>query len=73
MKNKRDELRECIQRRAKSALYVRASTLIDREQAEAIRKNVDTLANAIAWQCCDTYEFLEIADIMEWKRTRVRR
>jgi hypothetical protein len=73
MSSKRDLLRGCIQRRAKDALFIRSATMTDREAAEVIRKNVDLLASAVAFTCCDTYEFLEIADIMEWKMHRCPR
>ena len=70
---KRDVLRECIQRRVKDAILIASATMSDRVAAEAIRQHAISLASNIAWHCCDTYEYMEIADIMEWKRTRVSR
>lgn len=71
--SKRDEVRNFAKRKARTALYERAGTMNNREQAEVIRQNVDQLASAVACEIADAYCFVELADIMEWKRTRVRR
>ena len=55
------------------AMAERIATMSDRDSAEVIRKNMDHVAAAIAFEIADVYPFLELADIMEWKRTRVRR
>jgi acetylglutamate kinase len=73
MTTKRDEVREFIRREAKSALGEVVASIAHREQAEIIRANRDSLATQIAWHIAEEYRFLELADIMEWRRTRVRR
>jgi hypothetical protein len=73
MTGKRDEMRNAIQRRALSGIYQRCCTMNDRVAAEAIRVNAQMLSSAVAFECCNEYEFLEIADIMEWRRERIRR
>lgn len=73
MDSKRDQVREFVKRKAKAAFADRIMTMSDRDSAETIRRNVDHLSAAIAYEIADTYPFLELADIMEWKRTRVRR
>jgi len=73
MSTKRDEVREFIKRKASSAIADSIASMQDREAAEKIRVNRNYLASQIAFEVADTYPFLELADIMEWKRTRVRR
>jgi hypothetical protein len=73
MSTKRDEVRSMIERRTRRALLERSATMSDRSIAEVVRVNADQLARAIAYDVADEYAFLELADIMEWKRTRVRR
>ncbi len=70
---KRDQLRSMVRRRAGAAIAGRVATMSDRAAAEAIRQNIDQIASSIAFEIADEYPFLELADIMEWKRTRVRR
>lgn len=71
--SKREQVRSMIQRRAYKALAERSATMPDRAQAEVIRVNIQQLSSAIAYDIAEEYAFLELADIMEWKRTRVRR
>jgi hypothetical protein len=73
MTTKRDEVREFIRREAKKALGEVIANAPNREHAEIIRASRETLATTIAWHIAEGYRFLELADIMEWKRTRVRR
>lgn len=62
-----------MQREATHAIYTFIANATNREHAEIIRTNRDNLASQIAWHIAGEYRFLELADIMEWKRTRVRR
>ena len=73
MSTKREEIRDFIKREAAYAVHQLASTMSDRTAAETIRVNVGMIAGQIAWHIAEEYRFLELADIMEWKRTRVRR
>lgn len=73
MDTKRDEVRNFVKRKARTAVAERIATMGDRPAAEVIRVNMDHLCGAIAYKIADTYPFLELADIMEWKRTRVRK
>ena len=73
MSTKRDEVREFIQREAKNAISVLISNMAERQHGDVIRSNRDSIAGQIAWHIAEEYRFLELADIMEWKRTRVRR
>ena len=70
---KRDEVRGMVRRHASEALLLRSATMNDRGAAEVIRTNANHLADAVAYEVCEEYSFLELADIMEWKRTRVKR
>ena len=71
--SKRDLLRACIKRRVSGAIAVRSAEMINRTAAEAIRVNRESLASAVAFDLCEQYRFLELCDIFEWKRERVRR
>lgn len=73
MATKRDEVREFLRREAKRALNDHCVDMSDRESAEVIRKAREGIALAVAWHIAEEYRFLELADLMEWKRTRVRR
>ncbi len=73
MSTKRDEVRDFVKRRAWAAIAEKVARMNDRGHAETIRLNIEQLASGIAYEIADTYPFLELADIMEWKRTRVRR
>lgn len=70
---KRDELRAFINREAVHAMNDWAADEPDRETAETVRGRRAPIAGAIAWHIAEQYRFLELADIMEWKRTRERR
>lgn len=71
--SKRDEVRDFINRQARCALNELIGEMGNREQAEVIRTNRDYIANKLGWHIAEQYRFLELSDIMEWKRTRVRR
>lgn len=71
--SKRDEIRRFIQRRSFNALAQRVATMQNREHAESIRLSMESLSHAVAFEIADEYTFLELADIMEWRKTRVKR
>ncbi len=71
--SKRQQVKDFIQRKVTDALYESVCVMSDRAQAEAIRLNINQLASRVAWTVWTEYSFLELADIMEWKRSRVRR
>jgi hypothetical protein len=71
--SKRDLVRECIKRRALDAIKIKSAEMLNREQGEIIRANAEYLACGIAWHLCAEYEFLELSDLFEWRRERVRR
>lgn len=73
MTTKRDEVRDFIQREVKNALSVLVSNMANRQDGDIIRSNRETMSIQIAWHLTEQYRFLELADIMEWRRTRVRR
>ena len=73
MNTKRDEVRDFVKRRARAALAESVASMQDRAAAETIRVNLNFICAAVACEIAATYPFLELADIMEWKRTRVRR
>ena len=70
---KRDEVRDFIRSQADRALCECVADMMDRAQAEVIRANRKYLASYISYAVTDEYSFIELADIMGWKRTRVRR
>lgn len=73
MSTKRDEVRDFVKRKARQAVADRIATMSDRAAAESIRVNMDHVCAAIAFEIADEYSFIQLSDIMEWKRTRVRR
>jgi hypothetical protein len=73
MTTKNEQVREFIQREVKNALYELIATMGNRDHAEVLRTNRDYLSGNISWHFAQDYKFLELADIMEWRRTRVRR
>ncbi len=70
---KRDVVRELFEKQALTSIANSIAEMPNREHAEAIRLNRRYIASQIAWRIYDEYVFLELADIMEWKRTRARR
>jgi uncharacterized protein YsxB (DUF464 family) len=70
---KRDEVRDFVKRESREALNSQIADMSNREHAEVIRQNRDYICAAVAWHLAEEYRFLQLADIMEWKRTRVRR
>jgi len=70
---KRDQVREFINKESAHAIEQHIAGMFNREAAEIIRLNRHELARAVGWQIAEEYRFLELADIMEWKRSRVRR
>jgi hypothetical protein len=70
---KRDEVRTSIQRNAEEAILLHTTKMGDRVLAETIRQNAHYLANSVCWHLCEEYRFLELSDIFEWKRQKVRR
>ncbi len=73
MQGKREQVREFLRREISEGLQVAVVEMGDRGAAEVIRTQIGTLSNQISWRFYNEYRFLELADIMEWKRTRVRR
>jgi len=72
-RTKRDEVRDFMLRRAEEAILLHSARMGDRVQAETVRSIARQMANSVAFEVCDEYRFFELADIMEWKRQRVRR
>lgn len=71
--SKREEIRYFVERQARFAMYQHLARMPDRSAAETILRHVSQLASSVAFEIAEEYRFLELADIMEWKRTRVRR
>ena len=62
-----------IKRQVRAAL---ADTLLydtDEEYVKVVKKHHDRFEREIAYAVTSEYGFVELADIMGWKRTRVRR
>lgn len=72
MSSKRDQVREMIERKARRAI---AEWIGDNPQnsQQPLQQIRGTLALIVAQRITEEYEFLELADIMEWRRTRVKR
>jgi hypothetical protein len=73
MDSKQDQVREFIKRQIREALLVASAETSDRAMGETVRQNATYLASQCCWHIAENYRFLELADIMEWKRTRTRR
>lgn len=73
MSGKREQVREFIERHVLGCLAEVVADMGNRDHAEAIRSNRRHISQQISWRIWQEYVFLELADIMEWKRTRVRR
>jgi hypothetical protein len=71
--SKAEEVRSLMERKVNAALAELIVTMSDREASEVIRRNMGTIGRVVGYEVCTEYSFLELADIMEWKRTRVRR
>jgi hypothetical protein len=71
--SKRDEVRAFIRRAAEEALLLKSTRMSDRTQAEVVRQISGALAESVCWHVCEEYRYLELLDIFEWKRERVRR
>ena len=70
---KQEKLRAMYGRRLKSGVAEWCFELSNRELAEAVRKESGNLVRMLAWHLVEEYPLLELFDIVEWKRTRVRR
>jgi hypothetical protein len=70
---KRDEIRAYIKRTIEEGVLLHSARMADRVAAETIRQRASALAGDISWHVCEEYRYLELADIFEWKRERVRR
>ena len=70
---KAEEVRQFIEAHVMTSLAESITEMTGREHAEAIRLNRRYLASRIAWHFNSQYVYLELSDIMEWKRQRVRR
>lgn len=73
MQSKRDEVRAFMERWVFEAILLHTAHMGDRTSAETIRGNSTPIANMIARTITEQYRFLELTDIFEWKRERVRR
>lgn len=71
--SKQEEMREFIRVQALKSIQICSAEMGDRSQAEVLRSNARYIASNIAFAITEEYTFLHLADIMEWKRTRVRR
>ncbi len=68
---KPDEIDAFIQRKVREAL---AELAMDNpELNDVLRQQRTTISNYVSSRIISEYGFLELADIMEWKRSRVRR
>lgn len=70
---KREEVREFLKREIRNALGLLVVDMSNKENAEVIRAHRDSIATQVSWHIQEQYRFLELCDIMEWKRTRERR
>lgn len=69
--SKREEIMNFITRKATIAL---AELAMEKPAlTEMLRTNRYEFARKIGYAITEEYSFLELADIMEWKRQRVRR
>lgn len=73
MSSKEQLIDQFIERKTKAALYRYVGQMNDRVQAETIRQNITQICFHVSMEVSTEYSFLELADIMEWKRTRVRK
>lgn len=73
MSGKREQVRQFIDGETRLAIADYISGMNNREHAEAIRQNRNSIAERISFHLWSEYRFLELTDIMEWKRQRVRR
>lgn len=71
--SKESEIQSFIKQKALVALNEIIAELSDRQQAESVRNIRLAIAARVGWEVVSRYSFLELADIMEWRRTRVRR
>lgn len=73
MSSKRDQVREMIERKARRAIAEWMGNNPNGASTKPLYEIHGTLAMLIAQRITEEYEFLELADIMEWRRTRVKR
>ena len=73
MESKNQQVRDFIERQVKESISVYVSQLSDRPSAEIINQHRTSIANRACWHITETYRFLELADIMGWRRTSARR
>ena len=71
-RSKQEEIRDFIERQAERAIVLQSVYLGDEDGATA-RRLRGSIARAVASEITRKYNFLELADIMEWKRTMARR
>lgn len=71
--SKRDEIDGFVRRMACQAIAEIVCELPDGEVEHWLKLNRSYVARMVADQMSAQYGFLELADIMEWRRTRVRR
>lgn len=75
MATKRQEIYKYMQRQAERALdnLISCNVSTSPEDARVIRRYSSGIALRIADEVSEHYRFLELADIMGWKKTRTRR
>lgn len=69
---KQQEVISFVRRIAREAL-ADYSLWCDADKAKFVRENYEHLSRMVGDRLGDNYRFTELADIMEWKKTRVRR
>ena len=70
---KQQEIYYMLMKHSRRAIAVYIANMTNREAAEVIRVHRDDLGRAVSDAIIEEYAMVELADIMEWKRTRVRR
>ena len=75
--DKKELIREFIARQVQSAIdHMAADRLLQpiagSEEAALLIRFKRDISHRVGWQVTEQYRFLELADIMEWKRTRER-
>ena len=73
MDSKSTQIRLFIERQVKEAILLYSGEMFNRQTAEVLRLEARIIAQQAGCRVSNGYAFLELADIMEWKRTRVRR
>lgn len=73
MTTKHNEVYSLIRKLAEESTALASAEIADRAIVETIRVQRKWLATCVADRVVQQYNFLELLDILEWKRQRVRR